>query len=81
MPPRAADRGPAGLLPRVLEADPIALAIAQHHHRRTGRDQLVHLLDQRDREVFGNVPLGPLIDDQRRSARLSDREREGRLAE
>jgi len=68
LPPRrhvtsgAADIGPARLLHRVLEAHAIACAITQHYDRRTRRGQLLHLLDQRAMEVFGQVSLGALTD-------------------
>ena len=41
----------------MLEPGAIEFAIAQHHHRRPHGEQLVHLLDQRDMQVFGKVPL------------------------
>jgi hypothetical protein len=55
--PRTADRGPAGLVECVLEADTIAFTIASYHHPRTWHDHLLHLLDQSNREVFGKVAL------------------------
>ena len=41
----------------LLECGAIELAIAQQHHLRPRWHQLVHLLDQGDMEVFGEMPL------------------------
>jgi len=60
--PRPAHIRPACALSRVLQAGPIALAIAQPHHLRPLRDQLADQLDQGDMQVFGTVPLGALAD-------------------
>jgi len=57
---RAAHRRPACVLHWVLQARPIACAIAKEHHLRTLRDQPAHQLDQGDREVLGKVALRTL---------------------
>src|SRR5919108_1146827 len=55
--PRADDVGPMHVLQGMLQRDAIELPIAQHHHRRPHGEQLVHLLDKRDMQVFGKVSL------------------------
>src|SRR4029434_1750395 len=45
---RAAGILPARLVHRLLQLDPIELAIAQEHHLRPRRDQLAHQLNQGD---------------------------------
>jgi hypothetical protein len=43
----------------MLETGPIKFAIAQQYHRHPRRDQLVHVRDQGDVQVFGKVQRFP----------------------
>src|SRR2546425_4323124 len=55
---RAAGLPPTRLIYRLLERDPIELAIAQKHHLCPLWDPRAYQLDHADLKGFGTIPLG-----------------------